>query len=217
MPHKHKPLIDSLCQDLCPVRPRLSPLQRTAVWSVVSLLWIVVVVDVVLGLRDNFDGLFQNPMVQAEAILSFFLGITSAYAANVLATPEGRDKMWVVVPPLLLAGGLATLVLVSLMGHMHAAMTPLAHPIHGLKCFAELTWMALGGLVLMVLLLRRGACVTRGWAGFMGMLAGLSFAYLGLRLTCGSDAPAHLFVWHFMPVVLAVLAGGLVLRRLLRW
>ncbi len=88
---------------------------------------------------------------------------------------------------------------------------------HALPCAIFGT---LGGLIVFAVLalwLRRGAPVSLESAGlYVGVAAG-ALGSFACGLACSNDTMVHLGLWHILPVVLAGLAGRLILPRYLRW
>jgi hypothetical protein len=69
----------------------------------------------------------------------------------------------------------------------------------------------------MVWWLRRGAPVSPQRAGLQTGLAAGALGTFAFGLSCDYDTVAHLGVWHVVPVVLATLAGRLIVPPLVRW
>jgi hypothetical protein len=92
-----------------------------------------------------------------------------------------------------------------------AAPGPALFVANGTPCALELTALAVVPCVALLWALARGApLASRRAAGLSGG-AGFLAAYLHLRLLCHIDQPAHLLVWHALPVALGiglVAAGG---------
>jgi hypothetical protein len=71
--------------------------------------------------------------------------------------------------------------------------------------------------VVIFLIARQGASTECLWTGSMATLAVTSFGYLCMRLIEQNDNPAHLIVWHALPILLMCLAGMFLGKFVLKW
>ena len=62
-----------------------------------------------------------------------------------------------------------------------------------------------------------GVAINYYWAGVMSTMSVTAFAYLFMRLVEGNDNPAHLIIWHIVPIILMCLLGIYAGRKALRW
>ncbi|PJB73582.1 MAG: hypothetical protein CO093_00365 [Alphaproteobacteria bacterium CG_4_9_14_3_um_filter_47_13] len=71
--------------------------------------------------------------------------------------------------------------------------------------------------IAMFLIVRKGAPIQCCWAGSMATWSVTAFGYLCMRLIEQNDNPAHLIVWHALPIVLMCVAGMMMGKYALRW
>ncbi|NNE37337.1 MAG: DUF1109 family protein, partial [Gammaproteobacteria bacterium] len=71
--------------------------------------------------------------------------------------------------------------------------------------------------VVIFFLVRMGAVIRIYWAGVMSALSVTAFAYLFMRLVESNDNPAHLIIWHAIPILVLCLVGMYAGKKTLRW
>ena len=64
--------------------------------------------------------------------------------------------------------------------------------------------------IMMFVVMQKQAATKCCWAGSMAALSVVSFAYILLRLTCETDAPIILAIWHFLPALVVVMSGMII-------
>jgi len=209
--------IEQLSSNLQPVKKLASPIKRYLRWLAASALCVGVALSF-LGLRHDFYASLHDPMVLLEIILILSLALLSALGAFILSTPHPNPKKWMRTIPLV-ALGVWFFILAGdfYFHHSHSIQTHDLHPRIGLDCVGDLLTLALvPGLILLVMI-KKAAPTSLGWAGFLGLLSVASLGALGSQMMCSNNHPAHLFVWHFTPVIFLGLLGIFLGKKLLHW
>ena len=154
------------------------------------------------GLRADV-GQKMASMTYAGQIVSFLLAaLAAATAAFQLSVPDTKIRpltygligfasaVWGFhILTLVLEGGLSTV------------------DVAERNCLTDLSLFMVAPLGVIGFMMTRGAPVWRGWAGYAMVLSIGSFSAIAMRLLCPNDSPAHLLVWHFLPVVVFAVAG----------
>ena len=207
------PLIDSLVDDLAPVRPLT--LAQGIVLFLASTIGTVLLVEIIDGIwRGMLDGRASALFFVANGMFAL-LGTAASIAVLKMASPHVGNRQdgarWAsVMIAVLPASAFAILTLQGNLGEVTRDM-------YGPECFAAgLGFATITGAAL-VLWLRRGAPVSLPAAGlYTGIAAGATgtFAY---GLACPIDDLAHLGTWHVLPIVVSAMVGRLVVPSLVRW
>lgn len=209
-----KSVIDSLVDELEPVRP-LDPKLPIAV-IVATTAAIAIAVVTLLGLRaDLVAGEPQAIFLLRSGVLAL---IGAATLASVLAAArpgvgQQRDGWrWALGFGAIFP--LSTLILALVEGGISTAI--LTSPSSRLCIGAGL----IGGLALgtpLTLWLRRGAVVDARRTGWLVGFASGAFALLAYNIYCPSDTVSYIGLWYTSALGLAAIAGRLLVPRLLEW
>ena len=200
-----KTLVDSLVADATPVRRMWPTTARLAVWMTA---WTAFALAVAASMDWAPLARLDSGRLAAElvvALVAVFLWGTLALRAAVPGqTPRG--------------GRIALALVVALMPLLFWQAAPGPEPFsNGVRCAVRTVALALLPGLAMLWAVRRGAPLAPRRAAALAGGTGLLSAYLLMRLLCSVDQPAHLFVWHVLPivagVVLAAAAGGWWLSR----
>ena len=204
-------LIGKLAGDLKPVR-RIAPVWLRAV--ALSALSLAAVFGFIFafthGLRHDWTVMLGPHLCQTLWI--FMAGVLSAFAAFSLSVPDTKIRVHVYAMI-----GIATAVWVSLiLGQLMAGPLSLSE-VGERNCLTDLALLVVAPFSAAIFMATRAAPVWRGWAGYSLMLSTGSFAALGMRFICVNEEPAHLLVWHFLPVLVLGLFGIGLGEILLKW
>jgi len=207
-------LIAGLVSDLEPVAPLRQrkgmglALAGLAVGCLATL-WLI-------GMRADFRAMRPEPLALTSAGLFLVLALASAWGAVDMARPYVgiRREGWGWTA--LMAGVLPAAATVLLLGEWlrGGSFGPM---VNGSVCMAcGLLLSAITGAVL-TLWLRRGAPPNPARAGLLvGVAAGASGIF-AVSLACPHNDLVHIGLWHGMTVVLAGIAGRLIVPRLIAW
>ena len=194
-------LIDNLAKDLKPVRP----LPRAGVRAAVLSLWAValgfLIMKAVHEPRSDLANALHQNVYLVQGLAMVLAGLMSAYAAFRLSVPDTRIR-----PPVVTALSLSTIIwLAMIAGEFALSGGQMPEPAE--SCFIGLTMAMSLPLIVAIIMVMHSAPVWRGWAGYAMVLSTGSFGALVMRVTCPSDSPSHLLVWHFLPVLGLALVG----------
>lgn len=211
-------LVSKLVDELKPVKQLPSAKCCSVYWGGMAAFLVVGAVIVLGGVRPDFLEIIRRPVFLFENIAMLVAGLLAASVAFQLRVPQA-----VITRPIkgLLTAATAIWIFEVIRCYLNAsdlaseARLDFAHYIH--DCLIDLTLMMAIPAAFMFFMLKKGATTQALWAGYAALLATASFAALGMRYLCASDDPAHLLVWHFLPVVVYAAIGSLIGRTLLRW
>lgn len=211
-------LVSKLVDDLNPVKPLPSAKCCSIYWIGMAAFLVVVTVIVLGGVRPDFLEVIRRPVFLFENFAMLVAGLLAASVAFQLRVPQA-----VITLPIkgLLIAASAIWIFEVIRCYLNAenlapeARLDFAHYIH--DCLIDLTLIMVIPAAFMFFMLKKGATTQALWAGYAALLATASLAALGMRYLCPVDDPAHLLVWHFLPVLAYAVIGSIVGRYLLRW
>ncbi|MBV9080749.1 MAG: DUF1109 domain-containing protein [Elusimicrobia bacterium] len=203
-------LIDDLVQDLSPVRRLPSFGTRAAMWLAGAAMVVGLVLNVT-GIRVDVTENLSHPYYSAETALVVLIAIVCALDALRESVPGQRAyPRWAAV------AAFAAWMVLSV-GRLFSAVandgvSALIPDVHLACAVITLSASALAAVPLF-LLLKRAAPMDPGWCGALLGLSSSGVATIAVQLYCVHRTPAHIMVWHVLPVIAAVLAGTFVGRK----
>lgn len=207
------PLIDSLVADLVPVRP--VRLARMYVLTLCAQLLFVATAALFVGASSpalaKTSAVFFGALVALLAAGAF----AAAVAAMRLSIP-GRHvsdayTLAVLCVPLLLS---AAVVVAALWGAEWTGFA--AHVGGGMPCTTETVKLAVPAWIVSLLLLRTLAPLSPLRVGILATVSASLLGAVVVQLSCANGDAYHLAISHYLPVVVAGLAGGGVAGLLFR-
>ena len=201
-------LIAQLGQDLKPVKPLAGALTLSLILSGLSLAATFAAIAIFTkGIRADWQVMFNEHVCKTAGI--FVAGILAAYAAFKLSVPDTRIRT-----PERVILGLASFIWVLLI----AGQIGVEPPEAGYRnCLTDFSLLFIIPFAAGIFMATRGAPVWYGWAGYALALSVGSFAALGMRFACPNEQPAHLLVWHYLPVlafaIIGIGLGQILLKR----
>lgn len=204
-------LIARLSQEVKPVK-RLAPVWlRATVFSVLTAVAVAGGIAMFTeGLRPDWTVMLGPHLCQSAGI--FMAGVLAAVAAAILSVPDTRIRahVWGML-------GLSSAIWLVVIVEQLSQGWPGLSAVGERNCLTDLVLLAVVPAIAAFFAATRAAPVWRGWAGFAMTLAAGSFAALGMRFICANEEPAHLLVWHFLPVLALALFGMGLGEILLKW
>jgi hypothetical protein len=194
-------LIETLSRDLKPVRPLARPWARTLGLMFAALVLGFAILLYTHPARPDLAAEMRRPVYLAQGFAMLAAGFLAGLAAFILSVPDTKIRK----PVMALLGG-ASGIWLFLIG-LELLQAGFEMPDKAESCFIGLT-MAMGApLALGIVMVIRGAAIWHGWAGYALVLSVGSFSALAMRFICPNDSPAHLLVWHFLPVLALAVIG----------
>ena len=199
-------LIDTLVADAAPVR-RLWPMPaRWAGWLALCAVFAAIIGTAVGWSFPPHDA----PMrFGAELIVALIAMLVWSALALRAAVPGQTPRAGRVA--------LALAVALSPLLFWHSAPGPPSFVANGIPCAERTVALALVPVLAMLWAVRRGAPLAPRRAAALSGGAGFLIAYVLMRILCSVDEPAHLLVWHVLPIAggvgVAAAAGGWWLSR----
>ena len=214
MPDKTEDLIAGLVADLTPI----APLRKRGGMALALLALGAGITGILvqLGLRADLAAGQPEAMVLISCGLFLVLTLASSWAVVDLARPYVgvRREGWGWTA--LMAGVLPSAALV-LMAAAWLRDEPSGLALDGWNCMSfGLGWGLLTATAL-VLWLRRGAPSRLDRAGLLTGVAAGAAGIFAISLYCPHNDLVHIGIWHGLTVVLAGIAGRLVIPRLIAW
>jgi hypothetical protein len=182
-----------------------SPLKILLGWAVLLLLYTVGVL-VYFPIRPDFGEVLKRLSFLVQLGIAIVMVVSAAVSASYLALPDSNQKSWVRLLPLwpfiLLMGML--IVAVAALGSAGLAGCLEMQQVVCAK--AVFLFSALPSIVMMYTI-QRAAPIHYFWAASMAGLAGSGIGYVFLLLIEPHENPAHLLIWHFLPVLFTMLVA----------
>ncbi len=211
----HEDLIVTLASLGSPVKPLPAPVVRMARWVLFAGA-IVCIAIAWRGLRLNWATAFMDPSFIVTTVLIATVALLAAWAAFALAVPGALQSpvaKWMPVAAL----GVWGAVLIQEMAVTGGVLPSLGVEPVVLGCMWKTYGIAVGPALAIILLARRAAPLDWRWTGGLAALSALAFGVIGTEFICPLTRHAHLFSWHFLPVVgmtlVAFVAGSIWPRR----
>ena len=209
-------LINQLTSELKPVKPRISPLAFTGVFSlaalIVALLGALAIHFRVDWMDKLHDGLFVFDLMSSLAIV-----VSSLLVASWLSSPgrgNGGAKQ-------ILCFSIVALTLAVSIGRAvsldHEAIMAGLNPV-GFKCFVTVLVLSLIPWGALAFFTSRRAPLRPNIVSISVTLAGLGAGLIGITLHCPVDNGAHIATFHFiMPIIVAFIVALSVLPKKMKW
>lgn len=211
-----KQLQQALADHLAPVKPAPWAYLSTIRWIIVFSLCLIVGLSWYAHMNNHPTSLF-DPLFLTFSAVMWVAAICAMAAAFQLSLPQAKisRRTWVLLI-------LAILLWLGLACHAVCGSTwgELRHELdlnHAHYCAADLILLSLLPITLLILMLRRAAPTRFGLAGFATLLAVASLAAIASNFLCTMETPAHMFIWHFLPVLIVGGFGILLGKLLLKW
>jgi hypothetical protein len=207
-------LIETLAREARPVTPLAPPLRRALAWLAVALGFAAAMVWAI-GPRPDLVERLGEARFLFEQGAALATAVAAAVAALALTLPDA-SRLWRLVPIIPGAAWLGTLGLGCLrdwarMGPDGLRLTP--DP----ECFVYIALIGSLPLLVLVLMLRRGAPLRPSWTLGLAALAAAAIGNFGLRLFHMQDAALMVLVWQVGAVALIAGIAALAGRSVLRW
>lgn len=214
MPKNHDSLIESLVDDLQPVRPLQPAMGGMLVASAAALTGVIVLA--INGLAANIAPGAVSPLFLLANGLLLLLGLAACSSTISMASPRVGNRhdgtRWAMV-----MAGVFPAVTIALLAVHRADWPHLLDAARGWHCFAEAMLASVLTAAALLFWLRRGAPVSPKMAGLHLGVASTALGTAIYGLSCPNDTMFHLGIWHVLPVVLGGMIGRLVAPALLRW
>lgn len=206
-------LIDLLAKDAAPQWP-FRTLYFAALFCGVVLAGVLFFTTV--GLRPNLAQAAETLRFPLKFALTLPLAMGAAGVALAMAQPAAGNGIWgwLLIAAAALAAGAIGSELYVLPSDMW--MTNLVGR-NAAFCLRTIPMLALGPLVCLLLVLRRGAPTHPGRTGAFAGLAAGAIGATWYAAHCPDDSPLFVAVWYSLGILAMMLAGYAGGRRLLRW
>lgn len=202
-------LIHQLAIDARPVRPLGRPVVRLAVW----VLFAAAVTSFgvfLIGVRSDIDSAFAEPVFVLRIVLTLGISLVASFAALTLAVPGKEHDRSIGI----LAAAVSSLVI--LLAYLFYS-TESFLPGSGAACVRNILLLGSAAGALLYFMLKEAAPLRSGTVGMLAALGATAFANLGTQFICRNDNPAHIFVWHLVPIALLCGIGILLGRLIFTW
>ena len=206
-------LIDNLSEDLQPVKKLACPVLRMLPWVVGTLIYLGGVLYF-MGVRHDLGEQFQNAAFLFEMLLLLSMSLSAAYTAGLLSIPDMQGKKWMLAVPSTLFAVFMGRMLIEVVLSLPTMMDVRMGWHH---CMGDALLMLALPVLAITFIVKRGATTLPYWCSFMSAVAAGGAGWMTMRITCGAEHIAHIFVYHFTPFFIVAVLLGLVAARLYRW
>ena len=197
-------------------KPLLHPMQQSLLWLAGILLYLFVFLFFD-GFRPDIDEKLGLTSFIFELFLLFLIATVATIAAFCLSRPDGFQKPWIKYLPIPLLVVWAIIAFAGAGSEIGFQNFWNSASLRQFDCPSHIILFSLLPGVAIFIFVRMGAAIRYKWAGIMATLSVTSFAYLFMRLVENTDNPAHLIVWHAIPILVLCLIGMFAGRSVLRW
>ena len=196
-------------------KPLPHPFKQALFWLGGTIAYLTVL-SVYGGFRTDIIIRIGDPYYVLELALLFGVAASASFAALCLSRPDAYQM------PFIKYGSFGFLALWAVAAAAGAEGLSWDNVLHAMTlgqfdCVWHITLFSVPPAIAIFMIVCRGATIQCCWAGSMATVAVTSFAYLCMRLVEQNDNPAHLVVWHALPIVLMCVLGMLAGMYLLRW
>ncbi len=197
-------------------RPLLHPAQQSILWLIGINVYLLIFLFFD-GFRPDVMDKLNSSAFLIELFMLFIIGMSATFAAFCLSRPDDFQMPWIKYLPFPLLLIFAVYVFFSAGEHLQINNLINSVALVEIHCPIHILGFSLVPAIVIFILVRMGAAIRYYWAGIMSILSVTAFAYLFMRLVENNDNPAHLFVWHALPILLLCVIGMLIGRKTLRW
>ena len=196
-------------------KPLPHPMLQALFWLTGTLVYLAALSGY-NGFRADIAEKFAETLYFAEVTLLSLTAMSAALAALYLSRPDCRQMPWIKYVPF------GFLVFWAAVAFTESEMLNVTNIFYTVTlCEFDCLWYIFlfstpPGIALF-LVIRAGAPVQCYWAGTMATLSVTAFGYLCMRFVEMNDNPAHLLVWHALPVMMMCIAGMIAGKYALRW
>lgn len=209
---------DDLIQTLAAkgARKPLPHLMLQALWWLAGTIVYLAALSGYNGFRADIMAKLASSAFVLELALLFSLAFSAALAALCLSRPDGHQMPWVKYLPFGFTAAWAT---ATFSGSTDLSWATLFHSatLGQFDCPWHIALFSVPPGIAIFLIVRRGAPIQCCWAGGMVALSVTAFGYLCMRLVEQNDNPAHLIIWHAVPIMVMCVLGMMAGRFALRW
>lgn len=205
-------LIDTLAQDLSPVRPIWAPGKRGSLWLLFCLSLSVSLTLAYGELRPDYQHLLLNhPRFAAEFLMGIFAAIVATYYASEMLIP---GKEWGAIDKFL---SISPFLVFSLMLIYSAFDPPVTPSWLGWRfgCEREIAIIGSAPMILFFILGSRAAPTENEWLGLLIGIASMAPVAALMHIACMYDG-WHMLGFHLAPVLIISLLSVYLSKRYLR-
>ncbi len=207
-------LIDSLANNLAPVRRQRPPAVRACWWLALGAL-VVALLAISQGIRPDLPAKLHDPGFDLGLAGALLTGILATMAAFMLSLPD-RSRLWWLLPLPSLGLWLSTIGQQCLT-HWVSIDPGSIQLGETARCFATLVLTSLPLSLAMLLMLRHAAPLRPMAATLTGSLAVAAITALALSLFHKLDASLMILMWNLGTAALLVGLGGAFGRKMFSW
>ena len=155
------------------------------------------------GLRSDFATKIIDKQFQFELIITLFTSFSSIYCLNYLRFPDLGEKTLIKLLPFFGFIPFATLILYQYLGYNHD-LNHINCDVPGFYCASSIIFFALPIAAILFFTLYRGTTLNKSLCGVIIGIASGTISYLFLRLIHATEDMPHLFIWHFLPIMVLI-------------
>ncbi len=205
-------LINSLCDDLEPVKPLAHPLMRARPWLALAIVYMVVA-TFISGIRpDLLSSKLHDTVFIFEILIALSIVLSTLFVSFWANVPDMRGKKWLISIPITL-----TLVFITWTISRAAGEAPHIDTFSWHSCFRDGIIFATLPITGLIALSARGTTTCPLTCALLNILCASAMGFIALRITCVNDSIEHALLHHLAPfVVLGIVVGGIA-RRFYRW
>lgn len=204
-----KNLIDQLVSEHKEIKSAPSVLSRYILWVVVSALCLAAGVSM-LGIREDWASIFTSPLLLLQNIIILVGILLAGFIAVKLSIPGDMPKQQ--PRKFLISFAVVWALILFFIGLInHAGFEQFFK--FGFGCILDIIVIGIIPGVALLIFISQGVVLERRLAGVLGMSAAFGVGAYGVQFTCHSDDAIHIFLWHFIPVIILAWCGTLIGKK----
>lgn len=207
-------LIDSLANNVTPIRRLRPPLVRATLWLGFAAV-ILGLLAVSHGFRPDLAAHLRQPMFAVGMAASLVTGILAAIASFMVSLPD-RSRLWLTLPIPALLVWLSTIGYGCLIDWVSIGPDGVRMG-EAVRCFATLVLTSLPLSFAMLVMLRYAAPLRPAAVTMTGGLAVAAITATALSLFHSLDATLMVLVWNLGTAAVIVTLGAVFGQRMFSW
>jgi hypothetical protein len=205
-------LIDRLAQDTAAVQPAPHPFALSAKWMLTAVVYLAVSL-MLTGTRHDLMAKLHDTWFLAEMAALLGIFFATSLSAALLSFPDMHQMRRAAFAP-----AIASALFIGVIYFAWQADNPPAPlPVHSFECTSMIALFSLLPAVWTFFQMRKFASTHSRWAGSIALLFAFSIGAIWLRLNEVNDSVIHVIEWHYLPMIVAGLAGMWLGKIVLKW
>lgn len=205
-------LINSLCDNLEPVKPMKHPLLRAYPWLAFATLY-AITASLMIGVRPDLSSKLSDSTFLFEIGIATSLGISAFLASFWAEIPDQRGQKWILTIPFTIT----FIFILWTLCRMAGEDTHMIEAFSWHECFTKGVLLGTVPIAALTALQRHSATTCAVTSALLNILGAGAVGFIALRFTCIDDSVEHTVLHHIAPFITSGFFLGLIVRRFYKW